>query len=109
MVAAIKLEIQILKSDKMLVLAMEEDCHQRFRPSLTMYVSFMRLPFANLMKKFPFKSLLLLWGAKSEERIIVRLAEQFPHQGIGDKLDALRKQALDFQMANLPICSDVDV
>ena len=64
------------------------------------------------MKKFPFKSTLLsdlrVLNPRREPttlndfpNIIVRLAQHFPQLRIGNKLDALRTEALDFQMTNL--------
>ena len=41
--------------------------------------------------------------------ILVCLAQHFPQLELGDKLDALRTEALDFQMANLPTSIDVGV
>ena len=63
-----------------------------------------------LLQKFPLKSTLLSdLRILNHERTtlndfpnIVRLAQHFPQLVLGDKLDALRTEALDFQMASLP-------
>ena len=115
-------ELEIGQDARVLAVAMEEDGQHR---EVQVFFDHVRLFYeafiCKLLKKFPFKSTLLsdLRVLNPEERttlndfpnIIVRLAQHFPQLVLGDKLDALRTEALDFQMASLPTSTtgmDVD-
>ena len=74
-----------------------------------------------LMKEFPFQSSLLLdlcmlnpaerLGFQNLPNAVVRLEKHFPQLQLGEKLDQLKTEAFDFQMAgaeDLPDTNDVD-
>ena len=115
-------ELEIGQDARVLAVAMEEDGqHGEVQVFFDHVRLFYEAFICKLLKKFPFKSTLLsdLRVLNPEERttlndfpnIIVRLAQHFPQLELGDKLDALRTEALDFQMASLPTSTtgmDVD-
>lgn len=113
-------DIEIGQDARVLAVEMEEDGQFREIKAFLDHVRLFYEAFiCKLMKKFPFKSTLLsdLRVLYPKERttlsdfpnIIVRLAHHFPQLGLGEKLDALRIEAIDFQMANLPTSSDDNV
>ena len=112
-------DLEIGQNARVLAVSMEEDGeHVEVRNFYKHVRAFYAAFFGKLVKKFPFKSSLLpdMKILNPEERvknndfanIVVRLAQQLPQLGLHDRLDKLRTEALDFQMATLPACSDVD-
>ena len=115
-------DLEVGEATRMLALELTEQGMEHVVSAFFKHVRLFYCAFVNtLMKKFPFQSSLLsdLRVLNPAERLeyqdlpnaVIRLAKLFPQLQLGEKLDQLKTEAYDLQMAgdeDLPDTNDVD-